>query len=111
MKCAYVPDGRDRRTFGKYYCAEGDFIHGQWKLVAQYPKEEGSDGHDVEVYESRFPARFFRIVALPTKDSVDDHRQGFALGTGSGDDMGVWAHETALLIRNGMVDIDNKDAP
>jgi hypothetical protein len=77
------------------------FEHAEWTLVAQFAGD--GDGQNVEVYESRSPARFWKVVALPTPDSVNEMVEGFALSTGSGSDVGQLAFAIARAIAEGML--------
>lgn len=79
-----------------------DFELFEWKLVAEVP-QLGSDGHPVQVFECRAPARFYKVVALPSKNSVGDCQMGFELHTGSATGIGDWVAGTALLIAHGML--------
>lgn len=99
----YEADDRDQAIFGDAYIGPKEFDYGDWHLVAKYPKEEGGDGQDVEVYESRMPARFFKVVAKASPNSIGKMAEGFSLSTGSGDEMGKWAVETAKKISDGMI--------
>lgn len=99
----YQEAGLEKKTFGKHYCAEGPFVHGEEKLIARYAKEKGGDGHDVEVYETRLPARFFRIMAIETRNSVGGFKPGFNLETGSGQEQ--LAADIALAISEGMLEL------
>jgi hypothetical protein len=70
-------------------------------LVTRLAKAS-DDGYDVEVYEIRMPARFYKIVALPGPNGVGRARPGFVLETGS--DMGDLAMTLAHAITEGMLD-------
>ena len=79
-----------------------DFELWEWKLIAEVP-QLGGDGHPVQIFECRCPSSFFKLVALPSKNSVGTHKLGFELQTGTG--MEWWVVETALDIAEGMVGI------
>ena len=106
-------DGRDAQIclrLGKAYQPPSRFIHGKWHLVASLPKDpESGDGFPVEIHEVRMPARFFKVEALPSTDSMKRARPGFALSTGSGDDMGALCAQMALAIAGGMLLIHPKE--
>lgn len=59
------------------------------------------DGFDVQVWECRWPARFFTVVALPTANSVGEMRPGFRLSFGSGQER--IAAMLAQMIADGML--------
>lgn len=99
-------DRRDQAILGDIpYRGPDKFIHGEWHQIAIL-EPVSSDGYRVAIEECRLPARFFRIVALPTPDSMNRARPGFILSTGSGDEMGKWATMTAKHIANGMVSLE-----
>lgn len=101
----YETDATDRKIFGDRYTPPEKWEHCKSYVVARYKKEVGGDGHDVEILETRAPARFYTIRALPSKNSIDEARPGFALGTGSS--MGELAVKIAEAISEGMLDIDD----
>lgn len=74
-----------------------------WALVAELPKVPDSDGYDVQIYEMRCPPNFYRLVALPTKDSMGQERAGFAMSTGSGEAMARLIGQIAKAIARGML--------
>lgn len=86
------------KSLGKLYKPPKKFTSNKPMLVAKLKYDGDGDGHDVEVYETRLPARFFQIKALPTK-----RFNGFSLSTGSG--MGEEAGKIAKLIAEGMLGI------
>jgi hypothetical protein len=100
----YAPDQRDRDVFGELYDPPAEFDHLEWHRVATL-KGEG-DGRDVEIHELRAPARFFRIVAAQSVDSVGRVSPGFTMSTGSGDDMARLAVRIAEAIAQGMLGLD-----
>lgn len=68
LDCLYYgADERDRVIFGKRYCGPETFTHGGWHLVCRVEKRKGGDGQPCEIYEGRMPARFFKLVALPSE--------------------------------------------
>ena len=75
------------------------FQYGSWKLVADMEGE--GDGQRVKVYECRMPARFYKIEALPTPNSVGEMSAGFTLSTGSSEAKLV--ADIANAIREGML--------
>lgn len=100
-------DDGDRLVFGDHYVAppDGKYDHADWTVVALYVKR-GSDGQRVEIDTARCPAAFYRLRALPGKNSVGDPRQPFALSTGSGTEMAELMHKLALAISEGMVGLN-----
>lgn len=106
----YSPDDRDRRLFGEQYAPPEKFEHGEWHKVAEYPKTTG-DGQACEIYECRMPARFFKLVALDSANSIDKPRAGFALSTGSGDGVGTLMVSLAKAIADGMIGPERHEAP
>ena len=69
-----------------------------WVLVAAYDGDPG--GYAVEVYEARAPARFYRIVALPTGRS---ETPGFVLEAGAGVGIELLAKQLAEAVVGGML--------
>lgn len=103
LDALYKPDVRDRSIFGANYTPPEKFAHGEWVTVARFEKEPGGDGQPVEIDECRMPARFFRLRALDSTNSVGDPKPGFSLSTGSGDEMGRLMARLATEIAAGMV--------
>jgi hypothetical protein len=87
-----TPYPEEVAAFGEHWCYSGDYPHGEDVLVAFYPKEKGGDGQNVEVYCAAYPARFYRIVALESYNSIGEPIPAWTLGTGSS-----MAEEAALL--------------
>jgi hypothetical protein len=77
----------------------------EWEEVAIYPKESGSDGQDAKVSTWKAPARFYKIEAMPSQNSVGEPVQPFVLQTGSGDEMLDLAHRIAKAVSEGMLGI------
>jgi hypothetical protein len=98
----YYPDEQDRRIFGDLYQPPKKFSHGDWYTVAHIDRAS-EDGYDVEIDESRLPARFFRLRALPW-----DSRPGFVLSTGSGDEIARLLLDMAREIASGMLAVDSR---
>lgn len=98
----YQPDSRDGLAFGDFYKPPEEFTHGQWFLIATFTGI--GDGQTVEVWEARFPARFYRIKALPGKRSDGKKVDGFELGTGSGEE--ELAAAIARAISRGMLALE-----
>lgn len=100
-------DNRDKEIFGallaQWYCPPDRFEHGEWHKVASIPKRKGSDGQPSVIYESRLPARFYKVEVLDSKNSIGEPTKGFTLSTGSGDDMGKLCVQIALAARDGMI--------
>lgn len=106
MYSLYAPDARDRSIFGERYDPPGEFRHGEAHRVAAYPKDpEDGDGQPVEVYETRLPARFYELRALPSTNSVGEPKPGWTLSTGSGDEMGELVAALAVAVTQGMVGV------
>jgi hypothetical protein len=80
-----------------------EFRPWEWELVITLPKLPKSDGYDVQIYEMRSPAQFYRLVALPTKNSVGVEKSGWALETGSGDEMARLIGQIAQAASTGMI--------
>lgn len=99
----YEPDERDRSAFGDAYKPPARFDYGAEVLVATYPAE--GDGHTVKVYESRYPARFFRINADERTNWDGSVTPAFSLSTGSGQEELVAA--IAKAIQAGMLSLTN----
>lgn len=90
-----------KSKIGKNFVGPDMLPHCKETLIAVYKKEKGSDGQDVELYCSAAPAQFFRIKALPGKNSIKDKQNGFEITTGSG--MLDWSIETSKMIAGGMI--------
>lgn len=106
----YETDERDREIFGDAYCPPEKFEHGQWHTVARYEKDdEGGDGQPVEIDECRMPARFFRLRALPSTNSVNEPVAPFCLSSGSGDEVGRLFVQLAKAITRAMVGLGNAE--
>lgn len=93
----------ERNLFGDNWCGESVFDRATPMLIAKFEKPDGADGHDVEVYCSAAPSRFFTIKALDSTNSVGEFRKGFILETGSG--MGQLTKQIAFEISQGMLGI------
>lgn len=106
----YKADKRDQAIFGeilKYYNPPEVFPHGPWALVASLPKNPpDGDGHACEIYECRVPARFFRLVVLPGKNSMGEISPGWAMSTGSGDEAGKLIVQIAKAVTEGMLGLE-----
>lgn len=93
---------RNEYAFGANLCADGPLRYGVETLVAQYPKNN-PDGQDVDIYCTAMPARFYKIVAYDSFNSIGGAIHGFTLGTGSSQER--LAAEIAEAITNGMLSI------
>lgn len=89
---------RDREPFESYWCGPARIGHGETAVVARYPQKP--DGYEVEIRESRWPARFHEIVATRVNPRTGRH-ETLSLGTGSG--MAQLAHKIALALSEGML--------
>lgn len=69
--------------------------------VAEYVGYRGAKG---VVYESRAPARFYKVVAY-NENGVSL----WAMATGSGEDMGHLAKKMAIAASRGMLELDTQD--
>lgn len=100
----YEVKPEDRAPFGPYWKGPEWFTHGDWHIVAEYPKDpEDGDGQVVRLHECRMPARFYKIEALPTPNSVGEVRPGFSISTGSGTEMLELAVRLAKKVSRGMI--------
>jgi hypothetical protein len=100
----YTIHDRPIVALGRRYKPPARFRHGVAELVAELPKQPNSDGYHVRVYESRLPARFYKVVALPSKNSCGEPRPGFTLSTGSS--MTDLVGALTLAVNDGMLDIE-----
>jgi ribonuclease BN (tRNA processing enzyme) len=80
------------------------YEHGTEHKIAELKSEKTDDGRDVNIYETRMPARFFKIEALDTPNSIGVINKGFTLSTGSGADKLAFC--IARAIQEGMLGID-----
>lgn len=95
----------EKAVFGDRWVFEGAaFEHGKETLIAQYPKPEPGDGQPVDVYCTAMPARFYRIAALASEDSVGEPKPAFSMSTGSG--MEELSHAIAEAIESGMLSMN-----
>lgn len=101
----YAGNRRECKSLGDDYRPPEQFEHGKETLVATLPKAHpNSDGFDVEVYEIRLPATFWRVVAKPTKNSMGELQPGWEMSTGSGgEEMLALVGCIARLASEGMV--------
>lgn len=99
----YEVDRYEQKPFGFFWCGPtvGECLNREWQVIASYPGS--GDGYNVEVHCSAMPARFYKVVALPTPDSCGTERPGFALSTGSGTAMAELAACMAEEIATGML--------
>jgi hypothetical protein len=74
--------------------------------IAFIPKF-GGDGFPCEIYESRWPSRFFKLVALPSDDSAGNQRPGFTLSTGSGAGIFTLIVRMAVAVSEGLLGVDH----
>jgi hypothetical protein len=103
-------NARDREMFGKFWVGPQTFPYGEEVLVARLPKDpEDGDGYPSEIYVTAMPARFFKLVVLPSTNSINEPRFGFTLTTGSDDEMGKLVLEIAKAAAQGMIGAPNED--
>lgn len=105
----YSGDRYKKILSGYSYDPPEQFEHSKDELVATIRADEGSDGQDVEIYECRLPAVFWKMRVLPTPNSVGEMQEGFMMTTGSGVDMGVLIFEIAQEIADGMLGLYKED--
>ncbi len=85
-----------------------EFKHGLPELVAEFPKTpKNGDGQNVEIWETRMPARFYTIKALPTRNSIGELQPSFALSTGSSQEKLV--NDIATAISEGMLGLEREE--
>jgi len=96
------------KVFGKNLIIDPDYIieHAKETIIAEYSKEFNSDGQDVVVSVQLWPADFYKIVALPGKNSCNESKKGFILETGSG--MAELSAQIAEAISEGMLVISEE---
>lgn len=100
----YEDRAEDVAVFEGHWCrVASDANPKDWNLCARFEKVPGSDGQSVEIYDSRWPARFYRLRALPDKNSIGAEVLGFTLSTGSGREMAELMVQLAKAISQGMV--------
>lgn len=68
----------------------------KWYPVIELFKDAKSDGFNVTIMELRAPARFYRVVVHPTRNSVGTPCPGITLGTGSSAEKLAWTIATAF---------------
>lgn len=100
----------DRRCYPLNFTPPETFRHGEDELIAKLKSEKDDDGYDVEIYELRMPATFWKIKVLPTRNSIDELRPGFEISTGSGgDEMLSLVIRIAEQINDGMMGFRSTD--
>lgn len=100
LACLYhADDARDRQAFGALpgYAPPAEFPHGEWALIADVPAD-WADGRAVQIYEARYPARFFRIEVAESAKGP-----GMILTTGSGE--GEMAADLAKALASGRLSV------
>lgn len=85
--------------------------HGEWTLLQRFPKTEGGDGQDAEVYVCAMPARFYKVVGLPSTNSDGDPVAPFTISTGSGDAMRKLSLAIAEAATDAMIEVRVPVAP
>lgn len=87
--------GNSRLTF------KDQLQHGVATIAASYTAQN-SDGHDVDVFVTAMPARFYRIEVAPRGG-----KPGYAISTGSG--CADLVAKMAAAIADGMIGFEPKD--
>lgn len=91
----------ERLTWGGAWCGPELLEHGQATKIAAATKAEGSDGFDVEVWVTALPARFYRVVARPTKNSIGVIKAGWVLPFGTINEQ--WLRQFVEMITRGLI--------
>lgn len=104
----YKTTKNDGVAFGDKYKAPV-YIRQDWVKVAHYKKYPNGDGQPVDVYESRYPARFYKMVALESKNSVGEPLPSWSIGTGSGSDSMRLIAQIAQAVSDGMLNLNHDD--
>lgn len=99
---AYKVRTSERTVFKSAWCGPDKFEQWVETLVARYGKT-GGDGYEVEIYCTAAPARFYKLVALPTPNSANDVRPGFVVTTGSGPEICGLLIQIAHATAQGMI--------
>lgn len=84
MNSMYIPHEDEKKVFGRHWCGPEEYLPWEKVLVARYPKLEGGDGQDVEIYCVAVPARFYSIRVLAGENSVKTYLPAYKIETGSG---------------------------
>ena len=104
LESLYLSRETDKiEALGNRYKPPVKFPHADWVQVASVQKERGSDGQSVKVFECACPARFYKVVALKSVDSVGNPLPPLSVALGSGNDMAQLAGLLAMAISEGMV--------
>lgn len=86
-------------------CFESVFnIHHDWRLLKEFPKN-GEDGQPARVLFASMPAKFYRVEALASTNSVGGPVRPFSLQTGSGDEMQELACRIGQAVADGMLGV------
>ena len=80
----YEVTEEDKAMFGKHWIGPDRFEHFIETMVAQYKKDEGSDGQTAHVFCIACPARFYKIKAFAGKNSIGEEQGGYEVSMGSG---------------------------
>lgn len=93
-------------VFGKNWCGPENLELYKEVLIAKYEKIKNSDGLAVEVYCTAMPAEFFVIKAIAGKNSIDEPKAGFSIGTGAGSGILSFTVLLAKKINEGMISFE-----
>ena len=96
------------KSLGRHYRPRGlsrAFDHDEWLLIADIPAEN-SDGISCKVYETRMPARFFKLVVGEALDFMGRPKGGVVISSGSGNEMGELIGQLAIATSQGMMSFE-----
>lgn len=100
----YEPYHSERAAFGDHWVFGGKrYAHATEHMVAFFRKS-GGDGQSAEVFCTAMPARFYRVAAMVSVDSVGEEKSAFSMSTGSG--CARLAADVASAIADGMLSLD-----
>lgn len=94
----------EHSAFGKNWIGPNQ-INRSWTKVAHFPKEEGGDGQPVDIYLSALPARFTKLHALKSTNSIGEPYNEYFITTGSGSEVRDLIIELAKQIAEGMIGV------
>jgi hypothetical protein len=93
------------KSLGRHYRPRDGVGHDEWLLIADIPAEN-SDGISCKVYETRMPARFFKLVVGEALDFMGRPKGGVVISSGSGNEMGELIGQIAIATSQGMLSFE-----
>lgn len=92
-------------SLGDHYQPQDRFDHSTWVLIASLDAEE--DGAACRVYETRMPARFWKLVVDGRANYMGQRQRPVTAHSGSGKEMGELMGQLAVAVSQGMVTLES----